>query len=336
VREANEVIATHPWWQDRLAWKSGGQGPWARGTGMAVGVKGVGHGSGFVDTSGARLAISADGSIRIWAGPNHTGQFLETTYAQIAADALGRPIDDIDVMVGDTELVPPSGPSAASRGTYAGGAAVLLACEELLQRVRQLGIGSPIDWAEAGHRLTAAGEALVESRFVLPGAEGGSLSDEEVKMYSPHRVFGATAMVARVEVNRHTGEVSVLGVASAVDCGAAINPAGVIGQTEGGILQGMGFAIMEELAYRDGMPLQNSLETYLIPTASDIPEMETILIEDGEESTGPFGAKGIAEVTLVPVAPAITSAIRDAVGASVERLPATPERVFLLMRGGAA
>lgn len=329
VAEALEAVAAHAWWRERDGWSSSGTWPWRRGTGMALAIKGVGLGSARGDTSAARLAISADGSIRIWAGPNHSGQAIDTAYAQIAADVLGRAYEEIEVIIGDTELVPDAGSCAASRSTYMGGSAVRLACEELMERIGELGLPEPVDWTEAGRRLGAEGKALVESEFVLPDVTDG-IDREAVEKLSPHRVYGSAAMVARVEVNELTGEVAVRSVASAVDCGVAVNPAGVIGQTEGGVVQGMGWAVMEEFVMDGGLPRTKSLETYLIPTVDDVPEMETILVEGGDP-TGPFGAKGIAEVVIVPPAPAIVSAIRDATGVTVERLPATPERVYRLM-----
>jgi CO/xanthine dehydrogenase Mo-binding subunit len=331
--EALEAVAAHRWWQEREQWKAGSRWPWRRGAGIALAIKGVGLGSARDDTSAARLAISADGSLRIWAGPNHSGQAIDTAYAQIAADVVGRPYDEIEVIIGDTELVPDAGSCAASRSTYMGGMAVKLACEELMDRVQGLGLPEPIDWTEAGRRLGAEGKALVESRFVLPDVSEG-ISREMVEKLSPHLVYGSAAMAARVEVNELTGEVAVRSVASAVDCGVAVNPAGVIGQTEGGVVQGMGWAIMEDYKLENGIPRTRSLETYLIPTVDDAPEMDTILVEEGDP-TGPFGAKGIAEVVIVPPAPAIASAIADAVGVTVTALPATPERVYRLMQESA-
>jgi xanthine dehydrogenase molybdenum-binding subunit len=331
--EALEAVAEHPWWAKREQWKAGAEWPWRRGAGIALAIKGVGLGSARDDNSAARLAISSDGSIRIWAGPNHSGQGIDTAYAQIAADVLGRPYEEIEVIIGDTELVPDAGSCAASRSTYMGGMAVKLVCEELMERIRVVGVTEPTDWPEAGRRLGAQGRALVESHFVLPDVSEG-ISREEVEKLSPHLVYGSAAMVARVEVNQLTGEVAVRSVASAVDCGVAVNPAGVIGQTEGGVAQGMGWAIMEDYQIERGVPQTKSLETYLIPTIDDAPEMDTTLVEGGDP-TGPFGAKGIAEVVIVPPAPAIAWAIADAVGAVVTRLPATPERVYRAMQDAA-
>jgi CO/xanthine dehydrogenase Mo-binding subunit len=333
VAETLEAVAAHPWWREREEWKASAKWPWRRGVGVALAIKGVGLGSARNDTCAARLAISSDGSIRIWAGPNHSGQAIDTAYAQIAADVLGRAYDEIEVIIGDTELVPDAGSCAASRSTYMGGTAVKLACEELMTRIRTLGLPEPIDWTEAGRRLGAQGQALVESSFVLPDVSEG-ISREKVEKLSPHLVYGSAAMVARVEVNELTGEVAVRSAASAVDCGRAVNPAGVIGQTEGGVAQGMGWAVMEDHRIEAGIPKTKSLETYLIPTIDDAPEMDTILVEGGDP-TGPFGAKGIAEVVIVPPAPAIVSAIRDAVGVVITKLPATAERVYRSMRDAA-
>jgi CO/xanthine dehydrogenase Mo-binding subunit len=331
--EALKAAVDHPWWRDRAAWKEQATGPWVRGTGISAALKGCGYGSAKGDRAGARLSIGTDGSITIWAGPNHTGQFIETAYAQVAADALGRDYDEIDVVVGDTELVPESGSCTASRSLYAGGAAVVKACDELLSRIREAGLDDPVDWSEAGRRLGAAGEALVEVYHDTPNVtEFGEMLPDDLLRLGPHRVYSSAVQVARVEVNRFTGQVEVRGVLCAIDCGTPVNPAGVIGQTEGAILQGIGWALMEEFKLDEGVPQTTSLETYLIPTAGDAPELETIIV-DGSEETGPFGAKGAAEVALVPTAPAVIAAIRDAVGVTVDRLPATPETVYRLMEG---
>lgn len=119
----------------------------------------------------------------------------------------------------------------------------------------------------------------------------------------------------------------MVAVACAVDCGTAINPAGVVGQARGGIAQGLGFALMEHYRLVEAVPRTKSLETYLIPTALDVPEIDVILVEFAEPS-GPFGAKGVAEVVLVPTAPAIVSGIKDAAGVEIRDLPATPESVL--------
>jgi CO/xanthine dehydrogenase Mo-binding subunit len=325
------TAAAHPWWTQRERWKSGQQGPWRRGTGIACAMKGVGMGSGTGDTARARLTIDPDGHVNIWAGPNHTGQSIQTTYEQIAADALDLPIESIDVHVGDTAVVPESGPTAASRSTYAGGGAVTAVCEQLTDTAATLGLPLTTDPAGTGEKLSELGQATFEATFVLPATEDiGLVPADVLATYSPHRVYGACTQVVRVEVNIHTGELRVPDLLCVVDCGTPINPAATVGQAEGGALQGIGLAIMEEHRLRRGVPLTTGLETYLAPTAVDAPRMQTILV-DSHEDTGPFGAKGMSEVVVVPAPPAVAAAVFDAVGVLPNQLPVTGERLLELL-----
>ena len=332
VQEVLESAAAHPWWAERERWRSSGRVPWRRGTGFALAMKGVGMGSARGDRAQASLVLLEDGRVRIWAGPNQSGQSIETAYAQIAAETLGRDFDQVEAYVGDTALVPESGSCSASRSTYAGGGAVREVCLKLLQAMDGDAEMSASDWSEATSRLTAEGRTSFEAGFVAPDVEQLGSFEGELGQFSPHAVYSSAAQVARIEVNELTGETRVAAIACALDCGRAINPAGVTGQARGGMAQGMGYALMEEYRLMDAVPQTRSLETYLIPTALDVPESDIVLVESPEDS-GPFGAKGIAEVVLVPTAPAITSALRDAVGIDIDRLPATPEAVLAELRG---
>jgi CO/xanthine dehydrogenase Mo-binding subunit len=327
--ETLSAAAQHSWWTERDAWNAGGRAPWRRGTGIALAMKGVGLGSGKGDVARARLIVSKDGLVQIWAGPNHTGQAIGSSYAQVAADTLGLELDRVRVHVGDSQLVPESGPTASSRSMYSGGSAVRLACVELLERVQERTGSDTVD-AAACRSLIAAQHAEIVAEFPLPEAELGIIPSGELGKYSPHLVFSCSAQVARVEVNELTGELRVAGLVCAVDCGTAINPAGVVGQAEGGVAQGLGYAIMEEHLVVDGRPQTTSLENYLMPTAQDVPVIDTILVPGGE-STGPMGAKGMSEVVVVPTAPAIAAAVQHAVGVLPDRLPMTPERLLGLM-----
>jgi CO/xanthine dehydrogenase Mo-binding subunit len=327
--ETLSAAAQHSWWTERDAWNAGGRAPWRRGTGIALAMKGVGLGSGKGDVARARLIVSKDGLVQIWAGPNHTGQAIGSSYAQVAADTLGLELDQVRVHVGDSQLVPESGPTASSRSMYSGGSAVRLACVELLERVQERTGSDTVD-AAACRSLIAAQHAEIVAEFPLPEAELGIIPSGELGKYSPHLVFSCSAQVARVEVNELTGELRVAGLVCAVDCGTAINPAGVVGQAEGGVAQGLGYAIMEEHLVVDGRPQTTSLENYLMPTAQDVPVIDTILVPGGE-STGPMGAKGMSEVVVVPTAPAIAAAVQHAVGVLPDRLPMTPERLLGLM-----
>jgi CO/xanthine dehydrogenase Mo-binding subunit len=333
--EVLDAAARHPWWRDRARWKASGAWPWRRGTGMALASKGVGYGTGRGDVARARLRVSPQGRVAIEVGPNHSGQSIETAYAQIAGQALGLDPSEIDVVVGDTDLVPESGSCSASRSTYVGGSAVRLICEELLQRIGVSESPETTDWERIGHQLNATGQQLVEATFTLPEVDmlGMPWADEPPEVRpAPHVVFSTAAQVARVEVNELTGETRVMSMACALDCGVPINPAGVKGQAVGGLAQGLGYALMEEYRLHEGRPETTSLETYLIPTSADIPQVDVVVV-DGFEGTGPYGAKGMAEVVLCPTAPALVSAISDAVGVHIEHLPATPERVYRALKG---
>lgn len=328
--ETLTAAAEHPWWADRAAWRAAEVAPWRRGTGIALAMKGVGLGSAKGDVARARLIVSRDGLVHIWAGPNHTGQAIDSSYAQIAADTLGLELDRVRVTVGDSQLVPESGPTASSRSMYSGGSAVLRACLQLVERVREVTGDDVID-AAACRELIASGRAEMVAEFPLPEAELGMIPPGQLGTYTPHLVFSCSAQVARVEVNELTGELRVTGIVCAVDCGTAINPAGVIGQAEGGVAQGLGYATMEEHVIVRGRPRTTSLENYLIPTVRDVPPIETILVA-GSEPTGPMGAKGMSEVVVVPTAPAIATAVFEAVGVLPDRLPITPERLLGWMR----
>ncbi|WP_169739666.1 xanthine dehydrogenase family protein molybdopterin-binding subunit [Amycolatopsis taiwanensis] len=327
--ETLRAAAGDAWWVERAAWQRQGVAPWRRGTGIAMAVKGVGLGSGRGDAARARLLVSLDGRVRIWAGPNHTGQAIDVTYRQIAADALNTSPEAIEVIVGDTQLVPESGATAASRSTYAGGAAVEAVCGQLLRVMREYGAS---DFRSIAARLVAEGRAEFEATFTLPDvADPGMIDPEQLGTYAPHLVYGTSAQVVRLEVNELTGEVRVAGVVCAVDCGTAINPGAVIGQAEGGVVQGLGFALMEDYRMADGRPVTRSLENYLIPTIRDVPEIRTHLVS-GSEPSGPMGAKGMSEVVIVPTGPAVAAAIADAVGVRPDRLPITPERLLTGLR----
>ncbi|PZG56409.1 hypothetical protein C1I98_01315 [Spongiactinospora gelatinilytica] len=317
--ETLAAAAADEWWVSRREWQRAARGPWRRGTGIAMAVKGVGLGSGRGDAARARLICDINGHVRIWAGPNHTGQAIDVAYRQIAADVLGMDPARITVTVGDSQLVPESGATAASRSMYAGGSAVAAVCERYKAAL-----------AEAGGpaRLVELGRAEFEATFHLPDvADPGLIPPKRLGDHAPHLVYGCSAQVVRLEVHELTGEIRVAGVVCAVDCGRAINPGAVIGQAEGGVAQGLGFALMEEHRLDGGRPLTTSLENYLIPTARDVPEIRTLLVE-GDEPTGPMGAKGMSEVVIVPTGPAVAAAVADAVGVRPARLPITPERLL--------
>ena len=193
VSEVLEAAASHPWWLEREQWRTAGRRPWRRGTGFALALKGVGMGSARDDRATALLTVLEDGRVRIWAGPNHSGQAIETTYAQIAARSLGRDVEDIDVLVGDTEFAPASGSCSASRSTYAGGSAVHLVCLQLLNEIADEPPEDPCEWREVARRLAAVGKATLTATFSAPDVEELGSFTGELESFSPHAVYGSSA-----------------------------------------------------------------------------------------------------------------------------------------------
>ena len=155
--------------------------------------------------------------------------------------------------------------------------------------------------------------------------------DPETGQGKPFSTYVYATQVAEVEVDTETGWVEVIRIVAAHDCGTPINPSLMEGQVQGGIAQGIGFALSEEILFKEGAQLNAGLRDYVVPTSLDMPAIEVILV-DNYDPTGPFGAKGVGEPTSVPTAPAILNAIYDAVGVRLYSLPATPEKVLRALK----
>jgi CO/xanthine dehydrogenase Mo-binding subunit len=266
------------------------------------------------------------------------GQGANTVIAQIFADALGVALARIELVGPDTDLTPDAGKTSASRQTYVSGNAARLAGEALRAKVLRLGnvsgeamiaLGAgEIVLKEAGgrkRRIDLAGLPVEAGGYVL-AAEATydpPTSPLDAKGQGiPYAVFGYAAHLVELEVDLALGTVRPLAVVAAHDVGRAINPVLVEGQVEGGIAQGLGMALMEEFV----PGRSENLHDYLIPTIGDVPPIETLIVEVADPH-GPHGAKGLGEHALIPTAPAVLNAIRDATGATITRLPATPDRV---------
>ncbi len=307
-----------------------------RGVGVAAMWYGIGNTS-LPNPSEIEVGIRADGSVILFSGATDIGQGSNTILAQIAADALGVPVGDVDRLGPDTDLTLDAGKTSASRQTFVSGNATRIAATDLRRKLLTL--------AEAGEHATLEidggrvavrdGEtvSIVELRE-LPAAGRdcvvlgrGSYDPKTTPLDAdgqgvPYETYAFGAQVAEVDVDLDLGTVKVRRIVAAHDVGRAINPTLVEGQIQGGIVQGLGMALME--AYVPGRT--ENLHDYLIPTIGDAPEIECLLVEDAEPA-GPFGAKGVGEPALVPTAPAILAAIRHATGARIDRVPATPSLV---------
>jgi CO/xanthine dehydrogenase Mo-binding subunit len=283
-----------------------------RGRGLSL----VFHGSGFTGSGekklGGTVAVeaSADGRFTILTASTEIGQGTKTIFTQIAADALGVPLEQVTVGPQDTSLVPDSGPTVASRTAMIVGGLIHEAALELRDRLVE--------------RPKTRLPLRVDKTYVQPDTIHW---DDATYRGDAYPVYAWACTIADVEVDMLTGEVRVTDLVSAVDCGKAIHPVMAEGQIEGGMLQAVGWATIEEIKMKEGGYQNDRLATYLIPTALDAPRIRTILVEN-PYSGGPFGAKGIGELPMDGPAPAIIAAIHDATGVWLDEVPATPEKVL--------
>ncbi len=332
------------WARERTAVDAWNAGAADRGDsrrhGVGIGAMWYGIGNtALANPSTIEMGIDAIGDVTLYSGAVDIGQGASTVMVQIAADALGVPAGTIRLVSGDTDRTRDAGKSSASRQTFVSGNAARLAGEDLrrqLLALAEVGEGAQIELGGGQARFAdAGGQAGAIDLVELPtlGADDVLLGRGTYDPHTtpldadgqgiPYQTYAFGAQVATVEVDTELGTTTVLGVVAAHDVGRAINPTQVEGQIHGGIAQGLGLALME--AYVPGRT--ENLHDYLIPTVGDIPPIECILVED-HEPAGPYGAKGVGEPALVPTAPAILGAIRDATGARITSVPATPERVL--------
>ena len=312
------------------------QGPLRRGVGVAGMWYGCGNTS-LPNPSTVRIGLKRDGRIALHQGAVDIGQGSNTIVTQICADALGAPITQFDLVPGDTAITPDCGKTSASRQTFVTGKAAHMAAGKLREEILKLAQAckcASIQFGDAGVSVHENGTVESIPLQGLPLDKHGYVITcdatfdppitplDENGQGTPYAVYGFGAHMAEIEVDIELGTVRVLKVTAAHDVGRAINPTLIEGQIEGGVAQGLGMALMEEFFPGKG----ENLHDYLIPSAGDVPPVESILIED-PSSIGPFGAKGIGEQAVIPTAPAILNAIHDAVGVRIHRVPATPDRV---------
>jgi len=345
-----------------------GEPPRPSGPGKLVG-RGIGcnrHPYGrtiwFRDRASAWLSLQADGTLLIRSGVTDLGAGQAASLCQIAAEVLGAPLDDISIYIGDSALNPPAGGTFATRQLYMSGNAVLNAARELRDRMAPvaadlLGVApAELEFADGRVRpvapdapdapdapgvSTAASITLAElaaacdKRSISTAhlstwrAEAGSFDPRAGQGDTfPDYTYGTHA--AEVEVDTETGQVTVLRYAACHDVGRAINPMRVQGQIQGGAMQGLGYALTEDMDIEDGYVQAILFANYLIPNAQDFPDVQVDIVESGE-GKGPLGARGIGEPPIGNVAATIASAIQDAIGVRPDRLPMTPERVLALL-----
>ena len=316
-------------------------GTMRRGVGVASGWYGCGNTS-LPNPSTIKAGVRADGSVVLHQGAMDVGQGANTVISQIFAEALGVAAGKIEIVGGDTDVTPDAGKTSASRQTFVTGNAARLTGEALRAEILRLGNCSQnaeLVFETGAIRLIEGGEhRRVDLAARAPDAEGYVFRAEETYdpptkplddngQGVPYAQFGYAVHLVELEVDVALGVVKLIKFTAAHDVGRAINPILVEGQVQGGIAQGVGLALMEEF-----IPGRTeNLHDYLIPTFGDIPPIETLIVEV-EDAHGPYGAKGLGEHVLIPTAPAILNAIRDATGARIRKLPATPDRVRAAIR----
>jgi len=321
-----------------------------RGKGFGSIFYGTGYGNGFPDISKAIAELQKDGKVTIFVGTCEVGQGAKTALSQVAAEVLGLSVNEITFINEDTRTTPDSGTTAASRQTYNTGNAIKRAAEALREKIIEIAVDKlqlnsntgvavkngdvyvkifPSKRISLKEIAQSFGDELLreEGMFIAQTTE----MDGETGQGAPYWPYTFAACGVEVEVDTETGVVEVIDAVFAEDVGRAINPKLIEGQIDGGFAMGLGYAILEDINLSKGKIRHNRFTNYLIPTALDMPDIEKVIVED-PESTAPYGAKGIGEPVLIPVAPAILNAIYKAVGVRVLDIPVTPEKLLKALK----
>lgn len=337
---------------DAAGWKDkrGKLGP-NRGIGMAVMVH-TGGGAKLppinVNYSDAIVRLNDDGTATILTGEADIGQGSDTIIAQIVAEQLGMAYEEIKIVSADTGITPKALGTWGTRVTFTGGKAAQIAAgnvkKEIFEEASEMLEANVNDLEARNGRVYVKGSPQKHVSFkdivihsystkgkpiIGRGYFGEQISDppSPTGTGSIYPAYAFGAQIAEVEVNPKTGQVKLLNFVAAHDVGKAINPMACEGQIEGGIQQGIGYALTENLMVIDGVTVNPNFLDYKILFAPDMPPMKTILVETNDPN-GPFGAKGLGEPCMVPTAPAIANAIYDAVGVRIKDLPITPEKIL--------
>lgn len=320
-----------------------------RALGMAVTMQG--SGIAHIDTASAEIRLADDGSFVLLHGSTDNGMGADTILAQMAAEVLETELDKIVVHAVDTDISPYDPGAYASSGTYVSGTAVVKAAEDLKTKILEQGAkilevpAEEVKFAEDtvrwipknGGENPASAETKAKEISLKKLAELSVLGTGKLQLVG-HATFGGEispppyiAGFAEVEVDQETGKVELIQYVAVVDCGTVINPNLARIQAEGGIVQGIGMALFEDVKYTDKGKMQtDSFMQYKIPTRKDIGTVR-IAFEESYEPSGPFGAKSVGEVVANTPAPAIADAVYNAVGVNITHLPITPEKVFMGM-----
>ncbi len=287
-----------------------------RGLGLACAHKNVGFSYGYPESCTIGIDLYGGAEVEravIRHGASEVGMGAHTVITQMAAEALGLPMDKIDLISTDTAQVKDSGSVSASRMTFFIGNAIQEGAEKALQSWANEERPVHLEHTYWPHQTTAP--------------------DPETGQCDPNVAYAYTAQAAEVVVDLETGLVRIEKIHCAIDVGKAINPQQVIGQIQGGLVQSVGYAVMENFVEKDGRVLTPNLSTYLVPTVLDIPQEMNLMVMEIPDPRGPWGARGLGEVMNMCLAPAVTAAVYDATGVWFDHFPLTPEEVFMTLAG---
>ena len=347
----DKAVAASDYTRKRAAYANG-TGQKRKGIGLSL----VLHGAGFTGSGEVKLKAKAGveltpTGVTVLAASTEIGQGTNTIFAQMAADAIGLPLEAVTVAVPDTSKVPDSGPTVASRTAMVVGGTVTKAargleramagfvgevhglgadtihCKQGIFYADKRGLGT---WAAFAKRyLETRGPMKMIEQYSHPE---GIIWDDEKYIGDAYPVYAWAANVVELEIDLDTYETTVLDVVTVNDVGRALHPVLCEGQVEGGLIQALGYALLEEVVYKDGRVMNNRLQNYIIPTSLDAPPIKTVLVEN-PYSAGPYGAKGVGELPMDGPGPAVVSAVMNATGAFIPELPVTPERLMRALRG---
>jgi CO/xanthine dehydrogenase Mo-binding subunit len=297
------------------------------------------HGAGFTG-SGERsigsvvsVEATAEGKLKVLTSSTEMGQGTNTIFSQIAAEALGIELDAVEVVQPDTSLVPNSGPTVASRTCMIIGKLVESACLSMRQTLLRGGFLSQSYTLE---EFRIACRNYIRLHGVLKGHSvyappPGIYWDDETYRGDAYAAYAWAVYVAEVTVDTRTFETRVTDFVAVQEVGRVINPALAVGQIEGGVAQGIGFALYENVVWREGRMVNSQMTNYIMPTSADLPRIR-VYFEEIPYAQGPSGAKGLGELPIDGPAPAIANAIENAIGVPINRIPATPEVLMEAMQ----
>ncbi len=359
MRECLETVERHPLWRERQAWREGAPPFKRRGVGVAAVYHGMGFGPAVADYANAKLELTADGRIIVCSGVADMGQGNATTCLQIVSHALGQPYEAMELVLPDTARTLPSASSSASRTTFTYGNALVGAAGLLRERILARGallmsfqLMAPVNAADivllpgrifhapSGHSVPLkmiagfmdAAERTVTHSYTCPVNTQVIPTGENLRLHGyPHRIFSYAVKLARVEIDTLTGETRVCDFLSCVEAGRVLNPQLYEQQLHGGAVQGLGYALFEDFAVAGGAIATGDLATYILPTAADVPDIETVSVAVSEDE-GPFGMKGVGEVVIDGVLPAVANAVAEAAGVRVTDGTLTAEKILAALR----